>query len=77
VRRGDLQPDRLQEQLGGEKLEVIGINADGELGVARIRTFIGRFEEFEKRKINYPLIFDEEGRISKQLGVGFLRPCSR
>jgi peroxiredoxin len=63
---------RLQEQLGGDKLQVIGINADGELGVARIRTFTGRFEEFEKRKINYPLIFDEDGSISKQLGVGFL-----
>jgi peroxiredoxin len=63
---------RLQEQLGGDKLEVIGINADGELGVARIRTFIGRFEEFEKRRINYPLIFDEDGSISKQLGVSFL-----
>lgn len=63
---------RLQEQLGGDKLQVIGVNADGELGVARIRTFIGRFEEFEKRRINYPLIFDEDGAISRQLGVGFL-----
>lgn len=63
---------RLQEQIGGDKLEVIGINADSDLGLARIRTFIGRFEEFEKRKINYPLIFDEDGKISKLLGVGFL-----
>jgi peroxiredoxin len=63
---------RLQEQFGGDKLEVIGINADSELGVARIRTFLGRYEEFEKRKINYPLIFDEGGAISKLLGVGFL-----
>jgi len=39
---------RLQEQLGGDKLEVIGVNADSELGVARIRTFISRFEEFER-----------------------------
>ena len=63
---------RLQEQSGGANLEVIGINADSELGVARIRTFLGRYEEFEKRKINYPLIFDEGGAISKLLGVGFL-----
>jgi len=63
---------RLQEQLGGSKLEVVGINADSELGVARIRTFMGRFEEFEKRRINYPLIFDEGGTVSKLLGVGFL-----
>jgi len=63
---------RLQEQLGGDKLEVIGINADSELGVARIRTFISRFEEFEKQRINYPLIFDEGMTISKLLGVGFL-----
>jgi len=63
---------RLQEQVGGEKLEVIGINADSELGLARIRTFIGRFEEFEKRKINYSLIFDEGTTIGKLLGVGFL-----
>jgi thiol-disulfide isomerase/thioredoxin len=63
---------RLQEQLGGDKLEVIGINADTEVGVARVRTFMSRFEEFEKRKINYPVIFDENGTISKLLGVGFL-----
>ncbi len=63
---------RLQEQLGGDKFQVIGINADSELGLGRIRTFVGRFEEFEKRRINYPLIFDEDSRISKQLGVGFL-----
>ena len=63
---------RLQEQVGGENLEVIGINADSELGLARIRTFIGRFEEFEKRKINYSLIFDEDDSIGKLLGVGFL-----
>ena len=63
---------RLQEQVGGDKLEVIGVNADSELGLARIRTFIGRFEEFEKRKINYPLIFDENSAISKLVGVGFL-----
>ena len=63
---------RLQEQVGGDKLAVIGINADSELGLARIRTFIGRFEEFEKRKINYPLVFDEDGKLGKLLGVGFL-----
>jgi peroxiredoxin len=63
---------RLQEQIGGDTFEVIGINADSELGLARIRTFIGRFEEFEKRKINYSLIFDEGSKVSKLLGVGFL-----
>ncbi len=63
---------RLQEQVGGDNLEVIGINADSDLGLARIRTFIARFEEFEKRKINYPLIFDEGGALGKLLGVGFL-----
>lgn len=63
---------RIQEQMGGSDLQVIGINADSELGLARIRTFIGRFEEFEKRKINYPLVFDEGSAIGKLLGVGFL-----
>jgi len=63
---------RLQEQLGGDTLEVVGINADGELGLARIRTFMARVEEFEKRRINYPVIFDEDGAISKLTGVGFL-----
>ncbi len=63
---------RIQEQLGGDNLQVIGINADSELGLARIRTFIGRFEEFEKRKINYPLVFDEGGAIGKLVGVSFL-----
>lgn len=63
---------RLQEQLGGSNLAVIGINADTEVGLPRVRTFMSRFEEFEKRKINYPIIFDENSVISKMLGVGFL-----
>ena len=63
---------RLDEQLGGGKLEVIGINADSDLGIARIRTFLARFEEFEKKKITYRNIFDEGNAISKLLGVGFL-----
>ena len=63
---------RLQEQLGGDDLAIIGINADTEVGLARVRTFMTRFEEFEKRKINYPIIFDENSVISKMLGVGFL-----
>lgn len=63
---------RLQEQFGGSTLEVVGINADIEVGLPRVRTFMSRFEEFEKRKINYPVIFDENGAISKLLGVGFL-----
>jgi peroxiredoxin len=63
---------RLQEQIGGDKLEVIGINADSEVGLPRVRTFMARFEEFEKRKITYPIVFDENSTISKLLGVGFL-----
>jgi len=63
---------RLQEQLGGDKLQVIGINEDSDLGVPRIRTFISRFEEFEKKPINYPIIFDETNAIEKLLGVGYL-----
>jgi peroxiredoxin len=63
---------RLQEQFGGSNLEVIGINADTEVGLPRVRTFMTRFEEFEKRKINYPVVFDENSAISKLLGVGFL-----
>ena len=63
---------RLQEQSGGADLEVIGVNGDTEVGLPRVRTFMSRFEEFEKRKINYPIIFDENSVISKLLGVGFL-----
>jgi len=63
---------RLQEEFGEDGLEVIGINADSELGVGRIRKFMSRFEDFEGKKINYEIIFDEENRISQLLGVGFL-----
>jgi thiol-disulfide isomerase/thioredoxin len=63
---------RLEEQLGGDKFEVIGINADSELGVGRIRTFMSRFEEYERKKVNYRNVFDEGNAISKLLGVGFL-----
>lgn len=63
---------RLQEEHGGPALEVISINADGELGVSRIRTFVSRFEEFEKKQINYEIIYDENNALSQLLGVGFL-----
>ena len=62
---------RLDEKHGDE-LTVIGINADSELGVGRIRKFISRFEEFEGKKITYTNIFDEDNKISRLLGVGFL-----
>ncbi len=63
---------QIQEEFGGSDLEVIGINADSELGVGRIRKFISRYEEFEGRSINYTNIYDEKNAISKLLGVGFL-----
>ena len=63
---------RLQDEFGGEDLEVIGINTDSELGIGRIRTFISRFESFEKKTINYENIYDEDNAVSKLLGIGFL-----
>ena len=63
---------RLQDEFGGDDLEVIGINTDSELGLGRIRTFINRFESFEKKTINYENIYDEDNAISKLLGIGFL-----
>ena len=63
---------RLQDEFGGDDLEVIGINTDSELGIGRIRTFINRFESFEKKPINYENIYDEDNAISKLLGIGFL-----
>jgi thiol-disulfide isomerase/thioredoxin len=62
---------RLQERYGG-RVKVYGINTDGELPPARVRAFVERYEKFEKRKINYPLIMDEHNAITKQLGIGFL-----
>ncbi len=55
-----------------DKITVVGINTDGELTPARVRTFIERYEEFEKKKVNYPIIFDEHNQITKQLGIGYL-----
>jgi peroxiredoxin len=63
---------RIQDEFGGSDLEVIGINTDSELGVGRIRKFIDRFEEFEKKRINYQIIFDEGNKLSSLLGVSFL-----
>jgi peroxiredoxin len=63
---------RLQDELGGDGLEVIGINTDSELGVGRIRKFMSRFEEFEKKQINYQTIFDEGNKLSSLIGVNFL-----
>jgi thiol-disulfide isomerase/thioredoxin len=62
---------RLQEKFGG-RIRIVGVNTDGDLGPARIRTFIQRYEEFQKRKISYTVIFDEKNVITKQLGIGIL-----
>ncbi len=62
---------RLQEKYGG-RIRIVGINTDGDLGPARIRKFIERYEEFQKRKISYTVIFDEKNAITRQLGIGIL-----
>jgi thiol-disulfide isomerase/thioredoxin/RNAse (barnase) inhibitor barstar len=62
---------KFQERYPG-KVKVVGVNTDGELPPARVRTFIERYEQFEDRKITYPIVFDEKNAITRQVGVGFL-----
>ena len=63
---------RLQEQLGGDKLEVIGINADTELGLARIRTFMAASRSSRSARSTTRSSSTRRARSRKLLGVGFL-----
>lgn len=65
---GILSLRAFQERFGEENLKVLAINEDTQTDINRIRRFLERFENF-RGKITYPVLFDQKGEISANLGL--------
>jgi|GEM_PF-7003374 len=65
---GFLSLRAFQERFGEENLKVLAINEDTQTDINRIRRFLERFENF-RGKITYPVLFDQKGEISANLGL--------
>lgn len=61
---------RLYEKFGKEKVTVIAVNEDGDVGLARVRNFLDRFASGERgRKLTFPILFDEKGEVYGKYSV--------
>lgn len=60
---------KLYEKHGPEKMAVIAVNEDGDVGLTRVKAFIERFSAEEGGKLTLPILFDEKGEVFKSFGV--------
>ena len=64
---GGLQ--KLYERYGPEKVAVVAVNEDADVGVERVKAFLDRQAESPGGKISYPVLFDGKGDVFKAYGV--------
>lgn len=64
----------IRRQYSPETIEIISVNTDGEyrLPDEAIRDFIKGLETRENFKLNFPVVYDRENTLAKQLGIIFL-----
>jgi alkyl hydroperoxide reductase subunit AhpC len=64
----------VQERYGPDGVKVISVNTDGEYGHGpdAIRRFITEFEEKNRIKVNFPVLYDENNPLPQALQVEFL-----
>jgi peroxiredoxin len=61
---------RLYEKYGPEKVTVIAVNEDGDVGLGRVRNFLDRFASGGGgTKLTFPLFFDEKGEVFAKYSV--------
>lgn len=62
---------RLYGKYGPEKVTVIAVNEDGDVGLARVRKFLDRFASAggDGTKPTFPLFFDEKGEVFAKYSV--------
>lgn len=64
---GGLQ--KLYEKYGPEKVAVVAVNEDADVGVERVKAFLDRQAESPGGKIAYPVLFDGKGDVLKAYNV--------
>jgi alkyl hydroperoxide reductase subunit AhpC len=64
----------VQERYGPEGVKIISVNTDGEYGhgADAVRRFITEFEEKNKLKLNFPVLYDEKNPLPQALQIEFL-----
>ncbi len=64
----------IQERYGPEGVKIISVNTDGEYGHGpdAVRRFIAEFEEKNKLKVNFPVLYDEKNPLPQALQIEFL-----
>jgi alkyl hydroperoxide reductase subunit AhpC len=64
----------VRERYGPDGVKIISINTDGEYGhgADAVRRFITEFEEKNKIKLNFPVLYDEKNPLPQALQIEFL-----
>jgi peroxiredoxin len=61
---------RLSDKYGKEKLSVIAVNEDGDVGIDRVRNFLERFsKKGGEPKLTFPILFDKKEKVFNQYSV--------
>ncbi|MGE5663187.1 MAG: TlpA disulfide reductase family protein, partial [Deltaproteobacteria bacterium] len=62
--------ERLYRKYGPEKVAVVAVNEDGDVGLGRVRNFLDRFTgPGGETKLSFPLFFDEKGEVFSRYSV--------
>ncbi len=64
----------VQERYGPQGVKIVSVNTDGEYGhgADTVRRFIGEFEQKNKIKVNFPVLYDEKNPLPQALQIEFL-----
>jgi peroxiredoxin len=63
---------RLLAKYGPEKVAVVAVNEDADVGVERVKAFLDRFASSPQGKFSYPILFDAKGDVLRAYGVSRL-----
>ena len=64
----------VQERYGPQGVKIVSVNTDGEYGhgADSVRRFIAEFEEKNKIRLNFPVLYDEKNPLPQALQIEFL-----
>lgn len=63
---------RLYGKYGPEKVAVVAVNEDGDVGLDRVKTFLDRSAAYPNGKFTYNILFDGKGELLRAYGVSRL-----